>query len=172
MTTLTNLVTDRGDGLFEDAPTWKVVATLILSLMGLAVSVYLTYAHFAGVQSLSCPGAGSVINCEKVTTSAQSYFLKMPVAVLGLGYYVVYTALNTPWAWRASDRRVHLARLAVAVLGMAFALYLVSAELLIIGNICLWCTSVHIITFFLFVLVISTVPAMLGWGVHGATDDA
>ena len=162
------LLTDPGEGLVHPAPRWKVVASGLLSLFGLGVSVYLTYAHFAGVQALSCPGAGSVINCEKVTTSAESYFLHIPVAVLGLGYYLVYTALNSPWAWRAADRRVHLARLAVASLGMVFALWLISAELLIIGNICLWCTSVHLITFLLFAIVLTTVPSMLGWG---ATDD-
>jgi uncharacterized membrane protein len=163
---------EPGEGLVHDAPTWKVVTTFVLSLGGLAISAYLTYVHFAGVQSLSCPGAGSVINCEKVTTSAQSYFLGMPVSVLGLVYYVVFTALNSPWAWRAADRRVHLARLAVAVIGMAFALYLVAAELVIIGNICIWCTSVHLITFIIFVLVLTTVPSMLGWGSDPAPEGA
>jgi uncharacterized membrane protein len=54
---------------------------------------------------------------------------------------------------------------------MAFAVYLVACELLIIGNICLWCTSVHFVTFLLFVLVVTTVPPMLGWGTAEATED-
>jgi uncharacterized membrane protein len=72
--------------------------------------------------------------------------------------------LCSPWAWRAADRRIHLARLALAVLGIGFVLYLVAAELLIIKAICLWCTSVHVITFAQLLVVLSTVPTMLGWG--------
>jgi uncharacterized membrane protein len=41
----------------------------------------------------------------------------------------------------------------MAVVGICFALYLISAELLIINAICIWCTSVHVLTFTLFVLV-------------------
>ena len=51
-----------------------------------------------------------------------------------------------------------------SVLGIGFVLYLLSAELLIIGAICIYCTGVHIVTFAQLVLVMATVPAMLGWG--------
>jgi uncharacterized membrane protein len=152
----------QGSGAVERAPLWRSLLALGLSLFGLGVSIYLTIAHFGGAP-LVCSNSG-VINCLKVTTSTQSYFLHAPVAILGLGFYTVLTALNLPVAWRSNDRRVHIARLAMLVLGMGFALYLVSAELLIIGAICLWCTSVHIVTFALFVLVVQTVPQMLGWG--------
>ena len=50
------------------------------------------------------------------------------------------------------------------LVGMAFALYLVAAELMIIGNICIWCTGVHLVTFLFFVVIVTTVPGMLGWG--------
>jgi len=158
--------------IVEDAARWRVAASVVLSLLGLGISIYLTVAHFIGTQALSCPGGGGVINCAKVTTSAQSHFLGMPVAVLGLAYYLVMVGINLPVAWRAADRRIHLARLALAVVGMAFALYLVSAELVIIGNICLWCTGVHIVTFLLFVLIISTVPRMIGWGAEPVAQGA
>jgi uncharacterized membrane protein len=141
---------------------WRVAAAVVLSLAGLGVSVYLTIDHFAKIP-LVCSDTG-VINCEKVTTSAQSHFLGIPVAVLGLAFYLAMTAINLPPLWYTADRRVHIVRLGMSVVGVLFALYLVSAELLIIGNICLWCTSVHVITFLLFVLIISTVLPMLGWG--------
>ncbi len=142
--------------------TWKIWVALALSLMGLGISAYLTYTHFQP-QALVCSDTG-LINCAKVTTSAQSRFLGIPVAILGLGYYLVMTVMNLPPLWRSADRRVHLARLALAVVGIAFALWLVAAELVIIDNICIWCTSVHVVTFLLFVLIVTTVPTMLGWG--------
>ncbi|HXQ19288.1 MAG TPA: vitamin K epoxide reductase family protein [Acidimicrobiales bacterium] len=141
---------------------WRARLALALSLLGLAIATYLTITHFSKAP-LVCSDSGP-INCQKVTTSAQSYFLHIPVAVLGLAFYVAVTACNLPAAWRSADRRIHMARLALLGLGMCFALYLVSAELLIIGAICIWCTAVHVVTFALFVLVVQTVPAMLGWG--------
>ncbi len=153
---------DEG-GLTGSSPaTWVVVASFLLSLAGLGIATYLTVAHFAKIP-LACSDTG-LVNCEKVTTSAQSYFLGIPVAVLGLCFYVVMVAVNSPMAWRAADRRVHMLRLALLVVGICFALYLVACELLVIGNICLWCTSVHVVTFVLFVLVVTTVPPILGWG--------
>jgi len=123
------------------------------------VSGYLTWTHFARVQSLSCPGGGGVINCEAVTTSAESYFPPgtgwVPLPILGL-LFLAMTALSLPMAWRTHDRRIHLVRLGLAGLGMVFALYLISVELVIVNKICIWCTTVHVITFFLFVLVMST----------------
>ncbi len=143
-------------------PRWSAVAAFVLSLAGLGVSIYLTIDHFAKIPPVCV--ANSVFNCEKVTTSAQSYFLGIPVAMLGLGFYVVMTAINLPMLQKASDRRIHVARLVLAGVGMIFVLYLISAELLIIGNICIWCTSVHVITFLIFALTVTTVPKMLGWG--------
>lgn len=151
---------------------WRIWTALALSLAGLGIAGYLTYAHFQP-ETLICSDNG-LINCAKVTTSAQSRFLGIPVAVLGLAYYLVMTVMNLPPLWRSPDRRVHVARLALAGLGMAFALWLVAAELIIIGNICIWCTSVHVVTFLLFVLIVTTVPAMLGWGGSGdwSTEEA
>jgi uncharacterized membrane protein len=147
----------------QPVPSWRIALSVALSLIGLGLSVYLTIGHFEGPRFLECADSGA-INCQKVTTSAQSYVFGIPVAILGLGYWVVMSAFNSPWAWRAADRRIHIARLVLAVLGIGFVLYLLSAELLIIKAICLYCTGVHIITFAQLVLVMSTVPTMLGWG--------
>jgi uncharacterized membrane protein len=159
---LTSVLSNHDDPPVEAAPFWRVILSLVLSLFGLGVSIYLTVDHFAKVP-LVCSDTG-VINCQKVTTSGESYFVHIPVALLGLIFFTAMVALNSPWAWRSQDRRVHLVRLVAVCVGMGFALWLMSAEALIIHNICLWCTSVHVITFFLFVLILATVPRMLGWG--------
>jgi uncharacterized membrane protein len=147
---------------------WAQGVTWALSLVGLAISAYLTFTHFAGNQYLACSSTG-VINCGVVTTSAQSYFLGMPVAVLGLAHYVVMSVLTSPWAWRARAYWVHVARFVLVVISMAFVLWLVAAELLIIDHICLWCTGVHIATFALFGVMVSVAPTQLGW-VSGAGE--
>lgn len=139
-----------------------MAATLPLALIGLGISIYLTIEHFTGTTSLYC--TNGVFNCQKVTTSAESEFLGLvPVAVLGLFQYLVMTALCTPWAWRSANRLVHLARLAFAVVGMGFVLWLLCAEFLLIHAVCEWCSGVHLVTFILFVCIVRTVPTMVGW---------
>ena len=124
------------------------------------MSIYLTIAHFADKPLAGCSESGA-INCTKVTTSPQSYVFGIPVAVLGLAFFMAAVALMSPWAWRWARREVALIRIASLVVGVGFVLYLVYAELFTIGAICLYCTSVHVITFLLFVL---TAFAAAAWG--------
>lgn len=136
----------------EDAPpSWLPLTATLVAIAGIGVSTYLTITHFYP-SVLACSATGA-INCEAVTTSAQSRFLGVPVAFLGLAWFVAMLALNLPPAWRSERAWVVPLRLAMVVGGMCFALYLISAELLIINAICIWCTCAHVLTFILFVLV-------------------
>jgi len=141
-------------------PVWFQLVTWVLSLAGLGVSIYLTIAHFTDKPLAGCSESGA-INCTKVTTSPQSFVFGIPVAVLGLAFFIAAVGLMSPWAWRWARREVALIRIASLVVGIGFVLYLIYAELFIIGAICLYCTSVHAITFLLFVL---TVFAAAAWG--------
>jgi uncharacterized membrane protein len=130
------------------------LTTLILSLYGLGASVYLTIAHFDTHISLACSDKG-LINCEEVTTSAQSMvFGIFPVAVLGLAFYVFMVAINSPWGWRLDLPAVRWLRLGSVIAGMGFVLYLIYAEVDQIHAICLWCTSVHVATFLIFAVLV------------------
>jgi uncharacterized membrane protein len=130
---------------------WMQITTFVLALAGLGVSIYLTIAHFTESALAGCSESG-LVNCTKVTTSPQSYVFGIPVAVLGLAFFVFVAAIMSPWAWQAARREVHLLRIASMVVGIGMVIYLVYAEFIIIGSICLYCTSVHVITFVLFVL--------------------
>jgi uncharacterized membrane protein len=143
-------------------PLWFQLVTLGLALLGLALSAYETYAHFNGSHLAGCPIGKGTFNCFAVITSSQSMvFGIFPVAILGLIFYVVVTALMTPWAWRMQRREIGLLRLVAMVVGMGFAMYLIYAEVVQIGQICEYCTGVHIITFLLFCF---TVVAAALWG--------
>ncbi|OFW78192.1 MAG: hypothetical protein A2Z48_04420 [Actinobacteria bacterium RBG_19FT_COMBO_70_19] len=139
---------------------WVPPVTMALALGGLAVSIYLTIAHYTDPDLLVCSDSGTV-NCSAVTTSAQSTFLGIPVALLGLVWFVAMLALSLPVAWNATSRNVHLVRFAAALGGIGFVLWLVYAELIIIGVICLWCTIAHVLAFGLFVVVVTTAPDLL-----------
>jgi uncharacterized membrane protein len=141
---------------------WMQLTTFVLALGGLGVSIYLTIAHFTESALAGCSESGT-INCTKVTTSPQSYVFGIPVAVLGLAFFVFLVAIMSPWAWQARRREVHMLRIASMVVGIGMVIYLVYAEFIIIGSICLYCTSVHIITFLLFVL---TAFGAAAWGLE------
>ncbi|HEX4257736.1 MAG TPA: vitamin K epoxide reductase family protein [Streptosporangiaceae bacterium] len=142
-------------------PTWLRWTTFVLALAGLGVSIYLTYAHYTESALAGCTETTGVVNCGKVTTSAQSVVFGIPVAVLGLAFYAFLAVIMSPWAWLARRREIGLLRLASMIVGIGFVLYLLYAELFDIGSICLYCTSVHVITFVLFVL---TGLAVAVWG--------
>ncbi len=162
---------EEGEVLDWEAPRWAAPISLLLCVFGMAVASYLTYAHYTDAKNLACSDNG-VINCAKVTTSAQSHFLGMPVAVLGLAYFVGMTVLCLPWLWRRPERIVRLGRLAGAIAGVAMVLWLVYAELFIIDAICLWCTVVHALTVLLFVTVASaTVVGMHGMEIATELDE-
>ena len=45
-------------------------------------------------------------------------------------------------------------------------IYLIIAELFIIKAICLWCSAVHVITFLLFVIIVTASPDRAGPGLR------
>ena len=129
---------------------WVAPSTVALSAAGLALSTYLTIEHFRDPGTLACP-ATATVNCARVTTSAQATLLGVPVAVLGVVFFVAMVLACLPFAWR--DLRLTWVRAALAGVGVGFVIYLVYAELFLVGSICLWCTAVHAVTLALFAAV-------------------
>ena len=134
-------------------PGWVAPTTFAISIAGTAVSAYLTIAHFTSPDVLACASEGAV-NCERVTTSAQSELFGISVALLGLGWFLGMCVLFSPWVWRSAAPWLRTVRVATVTFAMMFVLWLVYAELFIIHAICLWCTVVHVLAFALFVIVI------------------
>lgn len=133
------------------------LAPFAVALFGLAVSAYLTVEHYAAAPALlACPES-AVVNCAKVTTSAWSTVGPLPLAVIGLSYFVVMAVLTSPPAWRLP--RLNAVRVAGAGSGVVVALYLVWVELFRVEAICLWCTAVHVATVALLSAVLWTAPS-------------
>ncbi|MGO9853758.1 MAG: vitamin K epoxide reductase family protein [Acidimicrobiales bacterium] len=132
-----------------DMPRWPGVVGTTASVLGLGVAGYLTYEHYTSSTSLACSDNG-VVNCLKVTTSSYSEVAGVPVAVLGLAFFAVMLVLQLPPTWRRKEPAIRWGRMAWAVVGLGTVLYLFYAELFRIDAICLWCTSVHVLTLILF----------------------
>ncbi|MEY2533007.1 MAG: hypothetical protein QOF29_917 [bacterium] len=108
------------------------LAAAACCVLGLAVSGYLTYVHYAGVAPICEIAHG----CERVQTSEWSELAGVPVALLGLaGYAAILAALLVP------GEAALLAGAAMAVLGAAFSAYLTYREVFTIEAICIWCVA-------------------------------
>jgi uncharacterized membrane protein len=149
-------------------PLWVQLTSLALAVVGLAISAYETYAHFNGSHLAGCSAKpGGTFDCTAVITSSQSMvFGVIPVAVLGLAFYVFAVVIFSPWAWRLRRRDVSLVRLGSVVVGMGFVVYLIYAEIVQIGQVCEYCSGVHLVTFLLFCL---TVFCAAIWGLGPRT---
>lgn len=132
-------------------PKWLPVLATLLTLAGIAVATYLTIAHYTTPAVLACP-ENSIINCAKVTTSSYSSILGIPLALLGLLFFVGMLPLQLPMVWRMKHQLVVWARLAFAGSGILMIFWLVYVELFKLNAICLYCTAVHVITLLLFIV--------------------
>jgi uncharacterized membrane protein len=129
------------------------IVTGALTLAAIAVSSYLTYAHYTTAANLACSDKG-LINCAKVTTSSYSSQLGIPLAVVGLAFFAVMLAFQNPWAWRSVRGWVRFTRLGLAAGGAVTALWLIWVELFRLDAICVYCTVVHVLAIVIFILTV------------------
>jgi uncharacterized membrane protein len=92
-----------------------------------------------------------------VQSSQYAYFLRLPVALWGVGAYATLLALalaGVQNAW-ADDRRLGLLILAVATIGVVFSAYLTYLEAAVIRAWCRWCVvSAVLITLIFFAALV------------------
>lgn len=103
-----------------------------LALVGVAISGYLTWVHYAEVEPV-CTG---ISNCVRVQSSKYAELGGIPVAVIGLaGYLAILGSLGV----RGETGRLLTAFL--ALVGVGFSAYLTYLELAVIHAICQWCVA-------------------------------
>lgn len=143
-----------------DLASWLVLVPL--SLAGLGTSGYLTYSHYADQETV-CAGIGS---CELVQTSEYSEILGVPVALMGLLFFVGLGALSLLRVilWRGDIEWARPLAFSMTLGGTAFVSYLTYVELFVIDAICAWCVATAGIT-------IASLLAVL-WGVASAARTA
>lgn len=106
---------------------------LVLAVLGLLISAYLTWTHFAGLAPI-CTGGGE--GCETVQSSRYAVLLGVPVALLGLiayGGLIISAAL-----WGQAG--IYLGFL-ISLVGTLFSAYLTYLEIFVIGALCQWCLA-------------------------------
>ena len=128
----------------EAIPAWIQWAIPALSVVGLFVAGYMTYAEVSHAEVV----CGPVGDCNTVQQSPYAMLYGvLPVGILGLiGYAAILIAWALqyygPQAWRT------VASYAVwgfALFGTVFSIYLTFLEPFVIGATCIWCLSSAII---------------------------
>jgi uncharacterized membrane protein len=111
--------------------------TALLALIGIAIAGYLTWVHYAGLEPVCVGGGGG---CERVQSSRWAELGGIPVAVLGLGGYVLILAsLLLP------EEPGALVAAFLALVGFGFSCWLTYVELVKIDAICQWCVASAVI---------------------------
>lgn len=131
-----------------------LLAIIILALLGVMVSAYALWQHYAPLGAAFC-NLGETFSCDLVNKSAFSEVFGIPVALIGIIGYIGIGALAvaaysivSPSLLEGEREGVGKAStlhavlpwlLATSLAGLAFSLYLTYVELFVIGAICILC---------------------------------
>jgi uncharacterized membrane protein len=142
-------------GLFHQPLAATVTSPLIpiLAVLGLIVAGYMAYIEITHVEAV----CGPVGECNVVQTSQYAQIAGIPVAVLGLVFYLATLVL---WAVQRSGagrwaRPAALVLLGASLFGVIFSIYLTVLELFVIHAVCMWCLSSALITTLIMVIVVA-----------------
>ena len=122
---------------------------VVLSIIGMIASAYSTYEHY---QLISDSSSGSFcdisaeVSCSAVNSSPYSEVMGIPTAFMGLIWFIVLVILC--YAVESKHKFCKPAPFylfAWSIIGLLTIIWLVYAELFLIGAICLVCTVVHIL---------------------------
>ncbi len=109
---------------------------IIAIILGVMDGGYLTIVHFLP-SALACPTIGTVVDCEAVLSSAFSNVFGVPLAVLGLAWFIGMLAFYV-------SKHRGIALNLWMIIGLGGVLYSISAQA-IIGKICIYCATLDII---------------------------
>ncbi|GAB4531378.1 MAG: hypothetical protein Kow0063_10570 [Anaerolineae bacterium] len=129
---------------------WRLWLMRLLTLGGMGVSAYLTWAHLAN-QSVAC---GQSQDCDIVQQSVYSEVGGIPVALLGLLAYTALFVLSLLYGRlpQPLDDYIPLAIFGISLIGVLYSAYLTYLELFVIYAICRWCVTSAIIITAIFLL--------------------
>ena len=140
---------------------WLVILALLFTLIGLGITGYLTYTHFADAE-LICVESGQ-LDCNAVQSSAYSEIAGVPVAVLGLGAYVTFfllLVLENSIDFLAVNGRLIMFML--TLFGVIYSGYLTYIEAFVLEKWCQYCVGSALMMTGLF--IISAIRAWTGEG--------
>lgn len=125
---------------------YLLFAILILALLGLGDAIFLTVKHYTG--TINCAVWSG---CQEVLISSYSTLFGIPVALLGVAYYlfILFSALAY---WQSAKNIFANVLTFIPSLGFLFSLYLVYLQLVMIKYICIYCMLSALSSTLIFIL--------------------
>ncbi|HLC75176.1 MAG TPA: vitamin K epoxide reductase family protein [Candidatus Nanoarchaeia archaeon] len=120
---------------------------IVLSLVGILISLYLVQNHYAPPSQGSFCDLGETLSCSLVNTSVFSELFHVPVALLGALWF--FSLIIFSWKALSDDKFIPVI-LGWSVVGVLSIVYFVIAEI-ILQAVCPLCTAVHVIVLFVFI---------------------
>ena len=131
--------------------------TAALALVGIGIAGYLTWVHYAGLDPVCVGGGGG---CERVQSSRWAELAGIPVAVLGLGGYIlILGSLALPEELGAQGAAF------LSLVGFGFSVWLTYVEIEKIEAICQWCVASAVV---MTALALASVARVLRGSPHAA----
>jgi uncharacterized membrane protein len=136
----------------EEAPrdTLRIIS-LVLVVIGIAISGYLTYTKLTDT-SVICV-EGQAINCDAVQSSIYSKFLGIDIAYLGFATYLFLGAILL------LENRIPLLRdygvtivFGITLFAFVFSVWLVYVQAVLLQALCPWCLGHEITMTILFIV--------------------
>ena len=122
---------------------------LVLAIVGLLVSIYMTIYKFSGNEAM-CIGSGG---CSEVNSSRYSEINGIPVAILGiLGYATILALLFLESRPGFFQENGTMLQFGVSLLGFLFTLYLIYVEVALIGAYCPFCLTSQAVMTIIFII--------------------
>jgi uncharacterized membrane protein len=113
------------------------LAALIIAMIGLSVSCYLSIVKLTNQDVLCFQGMG---DCQVVTSSAYSVWRGIPIAYLGVvGYILILGLMFLNHQQKHESSSIMLALFGITAFGALYSLYLTYLEFFIIHSVCPWC---------------------------------
>ncbi len=126
-----------------------IITTLILSIIGIFDTAYLTIKRFTH-DNINC----SIFEgCDFVTTSEYSTIFGMPVAVLGIIFYVAVLVLSVLYL-RSKNKKFLMSLLGLSGVGFLMSMWFVYTQLFILESICSYCMLSAILSTTIFILTL------------------
>lgn len=120
---------------------------IVLSLLGIFDSIYLTYIHYSGIPP-HCSG-GIFADCGKVLTSSYAEIWGVPLALIGVIYYSLeFTVLTFTYFTR--KRYFQTLVVFMSTGGLFASGYFTYLQLVVLGALCQYCVLSAIISLLLF----------------------
>lgn len=123
------------------SPFYLIAATLV----GIGDTLFLSYYHLLGVVP-SCAVGG----CEIVLTSPYAKIFDVPLAYLGLVYYVYMLGLAILLMIDPYSKALRLGALVYAAIGLVCSVYFELFQYFVIDALCLYCGISAVVTLVLF----------------------